>query len=545
MLEPDSVDDFLDSIDNNWIDNNPDNSDIVPDIPDSNMPLKRVTIPGDFLLKGMFTHDSNVTLDQDGEVFQLEDFEDMKDASVQTIEARYKMYDTDSSTWPTTNNVYQPLSVAYSPFTNSCMFSTPFIYDTLITGKVHVLTHINTVLVPTQIFTFKISLSIYNPVTFNLTEILSYEEILPAGLGKGNQKVFDLTLNDTYLIPANSRLKLKLEGKVSDITLGGKIDTYSTKGGPTDYVWIINDGEYNNTYSFHKYTYVLGMQMKYRSIKYPDIYVLGAENNTYYTVPTNVTVNTIGAVDSSFRWGSDAFTYFNETVNTPIPETEAWHYLEIKAHDEFNNTRIETYRIGYDPTVNYLLLDSPTNNTLINYNTLLNFSLVGFSSATYEWDDNGTIFDLMVAPGYDIYSPTENGWRNLSFNLTNIFETIVQNYIFEVDSLPPLIVLHNVFNDTNQPANKLIEVNITDVSSSISVEYKWDTNLLLPWSPSTGTIYRAYLPSSPGEHSLTVIAEDYFGHIDTQYFVFNISADALLVELRSMTKSYYYGGDVV
>ncbi len=547
MLEPDSVNNFFDSISDNIVSNNPDNSDVVPDIPDSNMPLKRYTIPGDFLLKGMFTHDSNVTFDQDGEVFQLEDFDDMKDASVLATETRFKMTDTDSSTWPTTNDVYQHLSVSDSPFTNSSMFTTPFLYDTLITGKVHFLTHINTTNIsPLQNFTLRISLSIYDPVTYNLTEILNYEEILSTGLLRENQKVFDFLLNETYMIPANNRLKLEFEGKVLNTALTGKVDLYSSKGGPVDYQWIIDDGEYSKNYTFSKYTYVLGMQMKYRSIKYPDIYVFGAENNTYYTVPTNVTINTVGAVNSSFKWDSDAFTYFTDSVSTPINETEeAWHYLEIKALDEFNNTRFETYRIGYDPTANYLLLHTPANNSLIPDNSLLNFSLVGFSAATYEWDDNGIVFDL-IEPEYDIYSPIENGWRNLSFNLTNIFGTEVQYYAFEIDSLPPLILLYNVVDNTNQPANKLIEVNITDVSSSVIVEHKWDDNILLPWSPSTWTIYKTYLPSSPGWHTLTVIAEDDFGHIDTQYFAFNTSEDSLLVELRTMTnESWYYGGNVV
>ncbi|MCK5409176.1 MAG: hypothetical protein KAJ30_02840, partial [Candidatus Heimdallarchaeota archaeon] len=389
----------IDLVDDDTAIDNPDNQFDQPIDEDSDLPLKRATIPGGFLLKGLFTHDSNVTFDDDGEVLQLEDFDDMKDESVLATEIRYKISNTDPSTWPTTNDVYQPLSESNPPFTNSSMFSTPFLYDTLITGKVHVLTHIHSV-TPSQNFTLRISLSIYDPVTYNLSEILNYEENLPSGLVKGNQKVFDLLLNDTYLIPANNRLKLKVEGKVQDISQSGKVDLYSSSGGPSDYQWIIIDGEYNKTYSFSKYTYMLGMQMKYRSIKYPDIYVLGVENNTYCTVPTNVTVNTVGAVSSLFRWDSDAFTSFNNSVSTPIPETEAWHYLEIKALDEFNNTRIETYRIGYDPTVNYLLLHTPANNTLIKDNNLLNFSIVGFSSATYEWDDNGTVFDLMIEPSY-------------------------------------------------------------------------------------------------------------------------------------------------
>ncbi len=214
ILDPVNVDNLFDSISDNWESNNSNEIEEFPEEPDPKFPVRKQTIPGDFRLKGMFTHDSNVTFDQDVEVLVLEDFEDMNNTGGLAQEFRFLMDSNEGATWPKENDTYQPLSLSESPFTNSCMFTSSFDYDTLISGKVYVITHIDTLLHPSLVFTFRISLYIYDPLTSNTTEILNYEEDLPANLVKGNQKIFNPMLNDTYLIPANNRLKLRFEGKV-------------------------------------------------------------------------------------------------------------------------------------------------------------------------------------------------------------------------------------------------------------------------------------------------------------------------------------------
>ncbi|MCK5409174.1 MAG: hypothetical protein KAJ30_02830, partial [Candidatus Heimdallarchaeota archaeon] len=91
----------------------------IPDFPVSDMPLKRDTIPGEFLLKGMFTHDSYVTLDQDGEVLELEEYEDI-------IQSNFFMFPLRM------NLLMQSYSLFSSSLLNEIMSSstlTAFIYN--------------------------------------------------------------------------------------------------------------------------------------------------------------------------------------------------------------------------------------------------------------------------------------------------------------------------------------------------------------------------------------------------------------------------------
>ncbi|MCK4845136.1 MAG: hypothetical protein KAS95_05660, partial [Candidatus Heimdallarchaeota archaeon] len=521
---------------------------------DGNKPigvLSSTTIEGNYALAGYFTHDQFTTLDDDGSVYVLEDFKDMRNKAALTVSSTFEMDTTGDPTWPDQEDTYMPLKDLndLSPDTLSSMFTPVYWESTLIKGKIHVLTHISTnyigIIDPPQI---KVSVSIFNPQDGNTTEIASYEEILPDDLSDLNQKIFELTLNDTYTIPAGNRLKLTFEGKMSDLSDLAIVGLDSSSKGSGLYDWDITDEVYSNSYTFNSYNRILGMQIYYKSATFPEITVSGITNSTYYYEEKNIDISVTGADECSYRWDLDNYTSFTDVASTSLPTTEGWHYLEVRASDSFNNTAIEVYEVGYDSTECYLILNDPINNSIIESESLLNFSTYGANSIICEWDKNGTEIELLSLPDYNLAVPITEGYHNLTLILNDIFVLEDYYYVFGIDANAPHISLVNLLNDTSiiYAAGKMLEVNITDFSPNVEVNYKWDDDSFLPWTPSEGTIYRTYLPDTFGYHNLTITAEDQFGLLSTNFYMFNVSTETLLVELRTMlNESWYYGGDTI
>ncbi len=518
---------------------------------DSSQPVKNTLIPGNYKLQGYFSHDSFLSLDDDGTVYVVEKYENMYDQGNLSVYKNLEMDKNIPSTWPDSSNTYYYLTEGTSPYTNSTMYTPAFTEDTELAGKIYVLTHMkdshNKVVLE---FKIRIKLFLFNPLDQNTTEILSYEEVLQGNLVESDQKIFEPELSSSITIPEGYRLKLAIEGKVSSTKHDADIELRTSRNlQGNQYTWdIIDAGEYSNTYTFEDYDYVFGMQLKYRGLSYPDISITGAENETVYYEEKDIQISVTGSETQAYRWDDDTFTSWEGTdVNTSLPLTDGWHYLEIKASDEYNNTRIDLYQIGYDSTPSDVNLISPANNTIIAGGTLLNFTVEsGASNVTYEWNNNGSIFDLLSQPEYDIYAPTEDKFHNLTIYINDTLLYCEKFYLFNIDSTVPSIILYNVVNGSTYSPNKKIEVNITDIKSSITVKYKWDGQEYRTWSPSTGTIYVEYLPSTGGWNNLTVSATDAFGYENLTIFRFYVDTTILLVELTTMVNnSYYYGGNTV
>ncbi len=509
--------------------------------------LSSTFIEGDYALAGYFTNDEFVDIDDDGSVYVLENYVDMRHQSSSTIATTFEIDTQGFPYWPDQADTYVPLMKFGFPSKLSSMFTPVFLESSEIKGKIHVLSHIDTnydgiVDLPL----IKVSVHIFDPQNGNTTEIATHEETLPDDMSDLNQKIFELTLNDTYNIPTGNRLKLTFEGKVTDLSDDIEVHLDSSAKGSGLYGWDISDGVYSNSYTFSSYNKILGMQINYKSATFPEITVAGITNNTYYYEEKIIDISVTGAVASSYRWDLDSYVSFSNSTSTTLPTSEGWHFLEVRANDEFNNTAIEVYDVGYDPTESYLVLNSPMNNSVIHSSTLLNFSTYGANSILCEWDNNGTEIELLSLPENDIAVPSTEGVHNISLILNDTFVLEQYFYVFDIDSSAPQIFLVNLLNDTLQAAGKLLEVEITDHSSDIAVNYKWDDNIFLPWSPSEGSIYRTYLPEIESYHNLTISAENPFGFINISFYMFNVSTETLLVELRTMlNESWYLGGEIV
>ena len=456
--------------------------------------------------------------------------------------------------WPLAADEWTLFRDIGNPWQPCRIFSPVFTQEYVISGRVYFLYFPN---IPSSgdgafsdtsiTITFRLRLSLYNPSTNTTTDITSYQTTLdPHGMDPGLQSGYG-NIPEPVIIPQGYRLKLSAEYKFSSIPIEGMILLRSTCYGVYDIHWDIDDGVYSNNYVFYEYENMLGVQLYMRDNTYPGIGMYGATNNTIYYQQKNISISTAGGVHSYYKWDGDPdYTEFEGTEYVLLPTDRTdWRYLEVKAVDEYNNTRINLYRFGYDASVINIVLNNPNNGSNIGDSSTLEFSAFNITYALCEWDKNGTQFNL-TETSYTTIAPYTAGYHNLTVNTYDSFGLEIFFYWFTVDDSSPIIELYNVLDGSTQAPGKLIQVNITEETGFTYVKYRWDDKDNITWTPTSGTIYGTYLPESEGLHWLYIFTEDIFGHIKNEAYNFTTSSSELLVELKSMiNNSYYYGGDDV
>ena len=526
--------------------NSPANSDV-----DSSPRIKRIQTPGSPKLRGFFSQNNFIDIDPDGDIIEWVNYDEIKDIGwdgpadkVYRIDSNYH---SNPDLWPEQNDTYYYLKDKNPPYPVSAMFSPVFEEETYIEGKVHIMTYLMTDFSSgqgTQDVTFRIKLFLFNTTDSSTSEIFNItDDTIPEQMSR-QQRTYDSTLSSPVTIPAGFRLKVVYEAKLSTLERTGRMDVYGGSDDSSSLFWTIDDGEYSNSYTIVDTGNLLGVQFKMFDQTYPDIVVSGFNNNTVYQESNTISIELSGADNSSYRWDSDSFIYFDTSTTTSLPTSMGWHSLEIQALDEFENNRTEIYEIGYDESEINIILDTPTNNSLIGEGDTLYFTPYSIDYATYEWDSSGA--QNLTVLNYELIAPDYSGFHNLTIITYDYFEVESFFYVFEFDNTPPLVVLENVVNNTIQPAGRRIDVNVTDRSGVAQVYYKWDSQVNFTWYPFQGNIYRTYLLGSIGEHWLYVAANDSFGNSISLKFNFTADVNLHFVELRNVNNdSYYQGGNTV
>jgi len=554
------------NLENNWEDNPAndsfkeieDLSDIIDDVDDIDDEIsgkiRKATYDGDYKSKAFFAYDTwTSSLDDDGPGYEWAEYDDIPghDASA-TIFKRF-CWGTDIGTnnWFESNYQYKLGVARYSPFYNSTMFSPVLDQNYTIKDKVHYLINIHRDFDSQPWYdlidvTYKVTLWHFNSTDNSSSSITSLEYLIPDAGGGEYWQDFTLSANIAapQIIPAGDRLKITYEVMVDNITNLGHTTVQIESG--ASITWDIVDGIYSNTYTLTGTYRTLGVQLYMKSNDFPDIDLSGATNDTVYQVAQNMTIDVTDGSNSSYRWDGSTWIPFSDIVDVTLPTTHEWHDLEIRASDpEYNNTRYEYYTFGYDASItNVELHGPPTNGSLINEGTLLNFTTYYIDSATYEWDQNGTEFPF--TDPFDIYAPLFEEDHNLTIKTTDYYITESVIYFFTFDSGSPTIQLENVLNDTSYAPEKVIDVEIYDPTGVLNVKYYWDSPPNNTWVPYSGDIYRTYLPISDGNHYLYVYASDSYNHQSFALFQFYTDSDVFLVELINLTNnSYYQGGEDV
>ncbi len=546
-VDDSTISDYIESIE----DIIPDQEEILDDQEPTVSRIKKVDTPGDYQLQGYFFHNDVLDIDADGLGFELEEYEIMKDDGANCVEERPRFDSTDSqgleNTWPPDTTNFHEFTSPYSPNEKSHFFTPIFDEETYIKGKAHFVLHITNQwsgTVPT--IDFRISLYLHNTNDSSNTLIASTTEYgIDYEFWSSPQRLYDITIpGDYYTIPAGYRLKIKFEGRISDLAADGEFKIYCADitGGET-YTWSVTDPGYENTYSVEDVNRIFGAQF-YMNNEFPDISVSGLINDTITNIKRNISVTVTGADNSSYRWNNSPYTSFDTITWFWTPETHGWHTLDIQAMDDYGNNRTVTYNLGFDESLLNLALISPTNGSLIGDSSTLEFEAYNITYAMYEWDKDGNQYNL-TANGYLIQDSLSSGEHNLTVTTYDDFGTEDFFYIFTYDASPASIVLLSPTNNSIQPAGKVIDISITD-ETSLDVQYKWDTQDKFTWLPFSGYTYRTYLPGLDGAHILYLYVNDSFGHFSYVEFWFTTDNTVLGVELQNLiNNSHYYGGNDV
>lgn len=510
-----------------------------------------ITTPGNYKLQGYFTQNNFVDLDVNGYVFEWERYEDLGPVADYTY-AKLRQWNLSSNPaifWHPLGTYGQLRSdtLINGKNINSTIFTPVFTANTYIQGKIYFMVMGDVWPSSTNRWTLRIKLELFNPTTKETTFIISTYGRIDDG-----RYVYQATLPSKILIPVGYRLRATYEVRLDPSTyVSGNQNNVEIRSGSYTYScsWAINDDNntFDRSYVFENNIETIGMQLLMYRDSYPTIDIDGFTNNTIYYSSQNatITISSDGLINR-YKWDTADFTTFTSPKIVTIPQTVGWHTLIVESVDEYGNINKVIYRIGYSTGLNSVILNSPANNTLVSDGQYLDFSIESsVIYATYEWDKNN--IKILLESPYDIYlNQGFTGFHQLTIHYTDSLGTISFEYFFEFDNSAPVITLKGVINGITYPQGKSIDVQITDRSTPLAVQYKWDDNSYTSWTPIDTNLYRTYLPITAGWHNLTVMANDTFGYSATEFFTFNTSLSLLLVQLNNLlNNTYYFGGNDV
>ncbi|MHA1218207.1 MAG: hypothetical protein ACTSO5_05915 [Candidatus Heimdallarchaeaceae archaeon] len=540
--------------------------DSLPD--DDSFLIKKETIPGNYITKGFFSYDDILSspLDSDGISYEWTDYEGISQVGWGGQRARFGVGTIGINRYPPSDDFYIKGYDMWQILENSTMFSPTLTQNTTITDKVHYLVNIHRhsteTMAPytfkTMDITFKITLHHFFSSNSSTEEILSTEfildEIIPSQSLYWKNYHIESTI-DEYTIPSGDRLKVTYELKYENstatqghITINAVPDGLLYENGieTTNVVWDIVDGVvHSNTYIFEDTDGILGVQLYMTEDFYPDVDIIGVENNTVYQTSETITIDVTDNSSSSYRWDGGSWNSFENDTSTQIPTTHGWHYLEVSSSDLiYDNTRIEMIKVGYDASYDNLLLNNAFSGEKIAGGFVLNFSTLNVDTVNYTWDGSET--PVVLNSPYDITTSLYNGLHNLTVNTTDFYKERIFNFHFYFDSDSPTILLDNVANNTFLLGGKTIEIEILDYSDFSVMNYSWDSGSVQNWVQDPSNIYNTIMPTTNGSHYLDIYIEDEFNHFTTEHFVFYTDVDVFFVDLKYMNNnSYYFGGNDV
>lgn len=530
----------------------------------STIPIKKVEIPGDYKTFAFFSGGGTelgleLIADPEGEeqiywgdsrenVIVWETYDDIKDDAYLAKELYWRALSTAPHTWPTQANVWFHMHEQNYPDEPSKMFSPVFSEDWNISGRVHYLTYLETSSF-SETITIGVNLSIhlFNPADQSTSLITSTTFTVPTVFSM-TQRTYSSNIATPVLIPAGYRLKYDIELRFSSIPTTGSVLMFTgyPVGGGGSMTWDIFDGSYSNSYTLLNRTRMAGIQLYMWKNYFPSIQIFNAVNETVYTSARDITIDVTDGSTSSYRWNENpVWTPIVNSTLTSLPLEHDWNTLEVKASDPiYNNTVVELYQFGYDESPVNVVLDNAIDNSVIAGDFELQFSVYNITSATFEWDNNGSSFSFEYP--YTITGEQFSGIHNLTIITTDFYtiESFYWEFIF--DSIAPTFELKSPTDNSLQAPGKSINVAINDSSGVDIVSYNWDAGAEIMWTPLSGILYRTFLPSLGGWHTLYVTANDTHGNQDTSSYSFFTDPTILNVELKNMIDdSYYVGGNTV
>ncbi|MFX1532612.1 MAG: SBBP repeat-containing protein [Promethearchaeota archaeon] len=255
----------------------------------------------------------------------------------------------------------------------------------------------------------------------------------------------------------------------------------------------------------------------------PTITLISPLNNSIQQSGTLIDLNIMdndGVSLVLYNWDGSANLTLGAPYDLTLPAGEGYHELNIYANDSLDNRAYEVFLFTTDDTNPTIVLKTPANDSIHPSSAMISLNITdvyGISQVSYNWD--GTSNNSISAP-YDIALIIGDGQHFLhvyaSDNAGNWAYTL---FMFTTDDNAPIITLRSPVNGSTQPENTIIDLNVVDTVAISHVFYHWDGN-----ANTTLTVpYDVVLPTSEGQHTLYVYANDTIGHWAVAMYIFTTS----------------------
>ncbi|MFX1251443.1 MAG: SBBP repeat-containing protein [Promethearchaeota archaeon] len=234
-----------------------------------------------------------------------------------------------------------------------------------------------------------------------------------------------------------------------------------------------------------------------------------------------------------YNWDESANVTLGAPYDLTLPAGEGVHELHIYANDSLDSRAYKKFLFTTDDTPPTIILKTPVNDSIHPSGTVLSLNITdahGISQVKYNWDgtSNNTIFtpyDIVLISGDGQHILHVYAYDNAGTGSTSYPSNWVSKlFMFTTDDNAPIINLWSPINGSTHPENTLIDLNVVDTVALSHVFYNWDGNA----NTTLTAPYDLVLPTSEGQHTLYVYANDTIGHWATAMFVFTTSAPIII-----------------
>jgi len=113
-----------------------------------------------------------------------------------------------------------------------------------------------------------------------------------------------------------------------------------------------------------------------------------------------------------YHWDSDDNSILNYPYNVYLPVGDSSHWLFITCNDSAGNMALQQFLFITDDTPPIIILNSPSNNSIKQSNTVIDLSVFDdfLSTVYYHWDNQSNI--SLLEP-YDVFLPNGDGPHEL------------------------------------------------------------------------------------------------------------------------------------